>query len=76
MQNAMRVDPAIFTLVKLSCETQPSMDKYPIYKIVAIVQVASKYWKWDKFWLERICIYLPLLGFGQGDCMAYGHDPY
>ena len=33
MQNAMRVDPAIFTLVKLSCETQPSMDKYPIYKI-------------------------------------------
>ena len=41
MQNAMRVDPAIFTLVKLSCETQPSMDKYPIYKIVAIIQVAS-----------------------------------
>ena len=40
MQNAMRVDPAIFTLVKL-CETQPSMDKYPIYKIVAIVQAAS-----------------------------------
>ena len=41
MQNAMRVDPAIFTLVKLACETQPSMDKYPVCEIVAIVQVAS-----------------------------------